>query len=96
VSPKRSGKGEAFENSIELVDWSLKEDIDGNRYLVGTRPGRAGHVSKPLAEFYPDIYFGCTQSGTIYGLIGPPGRSIAGEDLWADFKSANGIKEVEK
>ncbi|MDE0854491.1 MAG: hypothetical protein OSA97_08705 [Nevskia sp.] len=98
MSPVRGSKpgDKAFERTIELVDWACKEGTDGQRYLVGARPGGTGHVSAPLAEFYPDNYIACTHSGLIYGLIGPPGRSVAGEQLWAAFMAANGIQELEK
>lgn len=85
------------EPRIRLIDWTIKEDIAGNRYFVGTREDdRLGRVSTPIVEFDHEQHCGRTLSGRIYELTGAPGRSSNGDYVWSIFKAAHGIEEPVK
>ncbi len=85
------------EPEVQLMEWAIKQDTAGNRYFVGTEVcSGLGRVSTPIVEFDAGRHCGRTQSGRIYQLLGPPGRSGNGEYIWSVHKFSNGIKEVEK
>lgn len=86
----------ADEPQIRLVNWSIKKDIAGNGYFVGSRADDGtGRVSTAIVEFDAERGRGRTESGRVYELVGAPGRSSNGEYTWSIYKAANGITEVD-
>lgn len=82
------------EPEIRLVEWTIKEDTAGRRYFVGTRADDgSGRVSTAVVEFDTERQRGRTESGRVYELLGPPGRSRNGEYVWSIYKVANRITE---
>lgn len=81
---------------VQLTDWDIKEDTDGNRYFVGSEVGGLGRASTAIVEFDAERQRGRTESGRVYELLGPPGRSSNGEYTWSIFKAVNRITEVDR
>ena len=80
--------------TVQLVNWTIKQDTAGLRYFVGTEVGAVGRVSTAIVEFDAERRRGRTQSGRVYELLGSPGRSRDGEYVWSIYKVANGITEA--
>lgn len=84
------------EPEITLIDWVIKEAVDGSRYFVGTRTddrSYTGRVSTKVVEFDSVTNCGKTKSGRVYSLVGKPGYSSHGDYVWSIYKKANQIVE---
>ncbi len=83
------------EPEIQLRNWDIKEDTAGRRYFVGSRvDDGTGRVSTAIVEFDAERRRGRTESGRVYELHGPRGRSSNGEYVWSHYKIANCIREA--
>lgn len=83
------------EPEIQLCQWHIKKDTNGGCYFVGSRvDDGTGRVSTAIVEFDAEQRRGRTQSGRVYELVGPKGRSTNGEYIWSVYKIANGITEL--
>ncbi|GAC1643241.1 MAG: hypothetical protein NVS9B11_12540 [Candidatus Dormibacteraceae bacterium] len=98
LDPTSYGKSASVTDKpqVQLTDWDIKEDTAGNRYFVGSEVGGRGRASTAIVEFDAERMRGRTESGRVYELLGPPGRSSNGEYTWSIYKVVNGITEVDR
>ena len=58
---------------IELADWRVLMDYEGERFLIGILPNRATlRITTALQAIDPSMRVWVTQSGRVYETPGPP------------------------
>jgi hypothetical protein len=84
---------------VELSEWSVYEvplygvDAPWTRHFVGyaAELGLA-QVSSAILMFDRDLGVGATASRTVFQLVGHSGHNTKGAQLWARWKSLNGVQ----
>ena len=69
---------------VDLADWRVMQLADGSRHLVGTSitEGETGRVSSRVVALDSAHALAKTNSGRVYKLHGPPGRTQDADYTW--------------
>lgn len=80
------------EPQLSLVRWRILETAEGARHFAGQdMRDLTGRVSTAVLQFDPASRRGTTQSGRVYQLVGPPGRSETSQYVWERWCRVYGI-----
>lgn len=79
---------------LELADWRVLMDYEGERFLIGILPNRATlRITTSLRAIDPGTRMWVTQSGRVYETPGPPTESTQLREQMARLARATGLGE---
>lgn len=79
---------------VQLADWRVLMDYEGERFLVGILPSRATlRITTPLRAIDPSTRMWVTQSGRVYETPGPPTEDRQLREQMGLLARANGLGE---
>ena len=79
---------------VELADWRVLMDYEGERFLVGILPSRATlRITTALRAIDPSTRMWVTQSGRVYETPGPPSENTQLREQMGVLARASGLGE---